>query len=371
MQLDYHTFDEPVTEEQIRHYAAKDVAWVNKKTFVAAGVLLWIFLAVPLFVGVMSGGGTVTTGAIVTFVILTAIAWGVAWAAMIGVKIQARRTVRLKRFAENNQAILSQNVTSPNFPGMIFNKGHTRSLEESFTFLNGIQVGNYSYVIGSGKNRVTYSYGFTRIALKRNLPHMVLDAKSNNFFGSNLPDTFAKSQKLVLEGDFNSYFTVYVPEGYGRDALYVFTPDVMQVLVDKGAKYDMEIIDDEIVIFKIGKLRLDAREDLEGLLTIADSISTELRDQSKRYLDERRAEDSRARVGVGVVDTKPAVALAGRRLRRNYSIFGYLLFAFFFMLIVLPPILRNDFASVFASIGWAIVIMLTIGGTIIKYLRRR
>ena len=75
---------------------------------------------------------------------------------------------------------------------------------------------------------------------------MVLDARSNNglFGGTNLPSQFSKDQILSLEGDFSEYFTLYCPREYERDALYVFTPDLMALLIDQTSTFDVEIVDD-------------------------------------------------------------------------------------------------------------------------------
>ncbi len=50
--------------------------------------------------------------------------------------------------------------------------------------------------------------------------------------------------ELELEGDFGKHFELHVPAGYERDALYVLTPDVMQVLIDEAADRRVEIVDD-------------------------------------------------------------------------------------------------------------------------------
>ena len=82
------------------------------------------------------------------------------------------------------------------------------------------------------------------------LPHIVLDARSNNgLFGSNLPATFDKDQRLSLEGDFDQHFSLYCPEGYERDALYLFTPDIMARFIDNAAALDVEIVDDWLFLY--------------------------------------------------------------------------------------------------------------------------
>ncbi|WP_414172275.1 hypothetical protein [Clavibacter tessellarius] len=51
-----------------------------------------------------------------------------------------------------------------------------------------------------------------------------------------------------LEGDFDRHAALYCPEGYERDALYLFTPDVMAVLVDRVRGFDVEIRGDRLLL---------------------------------------------------------------------------------------------------------------------------
>lgn len=116
-----------------------------------------------------------------------------------------------------------------------------------------------------------------------------MDAKGNNgSFGiSNLSPDIDRGQRLQLEGNFNEYFDVYVPRGYERDALYVFTPDVMQRILDSATKYDIEIIDSDLYIYQRGRLSLRSGEQLKELLSIADSVREKIVSQSDYYADYR------------------------------------------------------------------------------------
>ena len=146
--------------------------------------------------------------------------------------------------------------------------------------------------------------------LPRRLPHIVLDAKKNNFLGfSNLPDSLAGSQRLQLEGDFNEHFNLYVPKGYERDALYIFTPDVMQRMIEVTSRYDSEIIDDDLYVFRTGKLKMKDSQQVEELMGIADVIYAKLSSQTDYYTDERVGDRS-----------LNVVADQGKRLREGLSV---------------------------------------------------
>ena len=46
----------------------------------------------------------------------------------------------------------------------------------------------------------------------------------------------------TLEGDFDRHFTLYAPDGYGRDALYLLTPDLMSRLIDSARAFDVSLL---------------------------------------------------------------------------------------------------------------------------------
>ena len=54
---------------------------------------------------------------------------------------------------------------------------------------------------------------------------------------------------IKLEGDFNQYFSLSITKGYEVEALEIFTPDVMQELIEKAKKFSMEVIGGHIFIY--------------------------------------------------------------------------------------------------------------------------
>lgn len=206
--------------------------------------------------------------------------------------------IRLGEFAKANGMIFYSNSRFDGRPGLIFDSGHSKKFTGIITskIHDFSEIGNYQYTTGQGKSRRTHNYGYVRIKLPRRLPHMILDSKKNNFFGgrmSNLPTGFSKDQKMSLEGDFDKYFTLYAPAQYKTDALYIFTPDVMQALIGAVHNYDCEVIDDDFYIFSGSKIKLTKKEALSDILAIAEKLKTELHQQSDYYAD-HRVDNSRA-----------------------------------------------------------------------------
>ncbi|CAN5184662.1 hypothetical protein BH09ACT5_BH09ACT5_01560 [soil metagenome] len=222
------------------------------------------------------------------------------------------RWLRLDRFATANGLVFSPKDPDPRYPGAIFQIGrsraavdHLRSASDRF-----LDYGNFRYTTGSGKNQSTRTWGFLALQLDRALPHMVLDSRANNgIFGSNLPAAFTKDQVLHLEGDFDRHFTLYCPKEYERDALYVFTPDLMALLIDNAAPFDVEIIDRWMFVYSSAAFDLRQPGLHRRLLGIVDTVGAKTLSQTDRYSDEK--------VGDFAANL---VAPQGQRLKRGVSV---------------------------------------------------
>lgn len=338
MTLNFSSLSKPISNEDVQAfeaYASTENFEASTSRYLKAILIATIAINVVLLLQmiVMSivmqryvGG----FGVIIIFVISIC----VAIIYIVTTRFRKKQLALLYRFAVENNAHLIANLANPGYVGTVFEEGNERVIKEALVFSDGKEIGNYTYTKGSGKNKSTHNWGYMRVKLTRRLPHMILDAKNNNFFGnilSNLPATFTKNQTMRLEGNFNDYFTLYVPEGYERDALYVFTPDVMSTLIDFGSHYDMEVIDDNLVFYTGSHYHLNSEKNLREALDILDKISTEILDQSDYYAD--------ARTGDRVANI---VAEPGRRLKSRFNIIVIIIIfilLFYFLTTILGPAL--------------------------------
>ena len=278
-----------------------------------------------------------------------------------GTLSRQERWYRLDRFAAANGMSYLPTLSAPALPGMIFGVGGSRSSSdlgrgEQPRF---VEFANYQYTTGSGKNRTTHRWGYVAIKLDVPLPHIVLDATSNNgLFGSNLPTAFDKDQRLSLEGDFDQHFALYCPEGYEQDALYLFTPDIMARFIDNAAALDIEIVDDWLFLY--GKREFSGLDPATWawLFSVVAALLDKFA-QWARWRDERLQADAAASaarsigvseaglaaVAAGAASTPsttlpfaapaqalrppPGVALSGRRLKRGVPWGAVVVFAVF------------------------------------------
>jgi hypothetical protein len=225
------------------------------------------------------------------------------------------RWARIDAFAHANGLTFSPQDASPGYRGLIFGLGSSRLVREHVASTSGrfFDMGGYEYVTGSGKSRTTHHWSFLAVRLDRRMPNIVLDSRANNaFLGSNLPVALARDQVLHLEGDFDKYFTLYCPQDYETDALYVFTPDLMALLIDEAAPFDVEIVDDWFFVYSSRQLDMSAPATYQRLFRIIDTVGAKTLDQTEHYRDDRVADALAANV----------VAPQGARLRHGVSIVG-------------------------------------------------
>lgn len=277
-------------------------------------VVVWAVVFLPDMARLAAGGGRPTTLLVgLLFPAVAVVAVGAQFVTLVG---RWRRWALIDRFARANGLRFGAEQSPAGYPGAVFQTGDNRRLTEhvSGNRPRFLDIGNLEYTTGSGKNRTTHRWGFLALRLERRLPNMVLDSVANNglFGGTNLPYTFARDQVLSLEGDFDRYFRLYCPRDYERDALYVFTPDLMALLIDEASPYDVEIVDDWMFVYSARPLDLLSPVTWDRMIRIVDTVGAKTLDQTERYADERMP-DARA---------VNLVAPGGRRLRRGVPVFA-------------------------------------------------
>ena len=318
--MNYTAFTRPVSSSDIHTLRSmpeyKRTFWSSNRAgalFGGFGVAASLFGVI--FMPILDGSASIQTIASC----IVAIGIGTGLGALIMQFFRKRNDIRLYRyvyFAQENGFSYSQSVTNYSQPGLIFHEGHSRSYGDVISGISSntpFEMGNFFYTTGSGKNQQSHDWGYLMIPLKRQVPNMILDAKKNNIgmFGvgiTNLPSAFKNNQTLSLEGDFDKYFTLYAPEEYERDALYIFTPDLMSLLIDNTAAFDIETVDDKLYIYSSKQLNLLNPPLLEKLFQIIATVGAKTVSQTASYSDERVVESA-----------FDSVAEPGRRLKASYS----------------------------------------------------
>jgi hypothetical protein len=277
---------------------------------VVFGGFLLVFI--PIIFGILTalldGAGSLL--ALIPVFVIVGI---VALASVFGVRAfrgAGVRAYRLAMFAQANGMKYAGAIAAPALPGMIFSRGSSRRATDAVRgdVPRFVEFANYRYTTGSGKNQTTHRWGYVAIKLDVPLPHIVLDALGNNglFGASNLPAAFDRDQRLSLEGDFDKYFTLSCPRGYERDALYLFTPDIMARFIDNAAALDVEIVDDWLFLY--GKRDFSTLDPATWawLFSVVGALLDKLA-QWARWRDDRLIAEAGAHPGAAAVPDAGAV----------------------------------------------------------------
>ena len=205
-----------------------------------------------------------------------------------------------------------------------------------------IEFANYELRAGATGSGNAQFGGFCAVRLSTRLPHLFLRAQSgplDQFTLAALPD---RVQRLPLEGDFDDHFTLYCPEEYERDALYLFTPDVMARLIDRVHGFDVEIIDDWLFLVSSRDVVTLDPHAWQGLYDAVGALSDKI-GRWERWRDDRLPAAPRVTpgtdAGAGAGGLKRAsrsgrVAKRGRRLRMRWGVGTWIWLVAFALLMV-------------------------------------
>jgi hypothetical protein len=218
---------------------------------------------------------------------------------------------RLPEFAAANGLLFSPYDPDPQYPGALFSTGSQRAAVNHIRTPPGsaeyFDIGSFSYSVPAGRSESEFSSGFVAVRLDSRLPHMLLKARANDGASAALPIGIDRRQSLSLEGDFDRFFTLYCPADYETDALYVFAPDLMALLIDEAASFDVEIVDEWLFVYSPVDFSGATRATWERLFRIVDVLGAKTLRQTSRYSDDRMPPGPQA------------VGRRGRRLRGRAS----------------------------------------------------
>jgi len=327
--INYTSLLYTATQEDIESFYLRHPEIVKANTFgshlarLTVGIFATFFvgiLTISLFSMIASGSNwteqAILTGGVALFFAITL--FSVSSIEQSTQKNQAQRYIRLERFATDNNMVYIPKINHPGHTGVLFleKTGLSRQIVTSlavnanndavndvFQSTQGIQfeVGSYTAFESSGhltlmtatQNGSPYTY--ICIQLTKQLPHMLLDNKANDagFIKkySNTALAFNQDQVLSLEGDFNRYFTLYAPKGYEQDALYIFSPDFIRLLVDRVKDADVELIGNRLYIYKRGYMPLN-EAGISPILELINLIGTKAIAQTKNYSETQALPDA-------------------------------------------------------------------------------
>ena len=180
----------------------------------------------------------------------------------------------MKGFALKNNYKFLPYLNIKKMPARLFNIGNSRFAS------NGIigeykefpiQIFNYTYAIGGGKNKQTFNFTVCEIEIEKTIfPHIFL--KSDSMRRHATKDIFGqdKDVRIKLDGEIEDSFNLYCTQDYEIEVLQIFTRDLLQYLKDNGNTISIEFADNKIYLYDDKKIRKE--NDLKNLVAVAKKI---------------------------------------------------------------------------------------------------
>lgn len=160
-------------------------------------------------------------------------------------------------FAKKNNFSYSPKLDITQEAGVMFQVGHHR---EAKHFVEGqiderqVRVFNYQFTIGYGRGSKTYAYTVFAFRFAGHFPHLYLNRLGNQY-------NMVVGKEISLPVEFRKSFRLFTAEEYEIEALQIFTPDLLVDILDSNLRYDVELVNQELMIFVEGWVeRLDKLE---------------------------------------------------------------------------------------------------------------
>jgi hypothetical protein len=183
----------------------------------------------------------------------------------------------MRQFAKTNNFSYQKQAPVEQFPAPYLEMGHSRKIEDvvSGKYL-GLPVSffTFSCTVGYGKSAKHIIFTACEIHYIANLPRIFLDSLHHDFLGAEIFTKSSYGEIISLEGDFNKYFTLYVPKGFEREALQIFAPDIMAKLIDNSKQFDLEFFGDHLYVYSSGTI--DTKQGMHSIYGLAKLLIIEL-----------------------------------------------------------------------------------------------
>ena len=254
-----------------------------------------------------------------TFIALSCVKLIEIWRRDVRFSMRWGRWMRMSSFAAANNMTYVPEILSPPYAGSFFTMGRARRASDVMTTRTDrrVEIGNYQFAGETGLDRSLNRCGYIRVRVDRHLPHLYLRSQRSRKFGA----TFGRFQQFALEGDFGKHFRLYAPDGYERDALYIFTPDLMAVLIDEAAAFDIEFVGNDIYFYSPHWFDMRDPKTYSRSARLVTSVSPKALKQTRAYSDARTSGDfvtvrgARLSRGVTVAAVIGVIVLIGQGYR--------------------------------------------------------
>ncbi len=218
---------------------------------------------------------TQITGIFIPFLFLGIIIFIIIWS----IRFYIKRRKMLIAFATEHNYLFTKYGDINLLNSIYLAIGHSRRMVNVITgsyLEHPIQFFDFRSVIGYGKHRRYVNFSVFEVEYKSSLRSFLLLSRKMRYSSGNLYDGFqnAFGRKIKLEGDFNKYFNLYVPEDYEIEVLQIFTPEIMAKFIDLAPDLTFEFTQNKLFICT-NKI-ISKKTDLERLHELAQMLIQDL-----------------------------------------------------------------------------------------------
>lgn len=239
----------------------------GKKFYIIGGLLFVAGLPVALFFGGLS--------------ILPAVLW---FAVGRMIAQTAARTEFMQQFAKKNGFSYELSGDIATVRGDLFERGYLKMMSHVVTGRYAdVPVRFFFYFYRTGDNKHHRNHRFTVIetSFAGSVPEVIVDNKDDWYLDGGIG---GRHRTLHTGTQFDDHFTLRVCEGLEIEALEVFTPEIMEGLIERGKDHSFEFVDNHLYVWKEGYVKKPA--DMQSLLTLTTYVIDALAPRLSRLHDD-------------------------------------------------------------------------------------
>lgn len=207
--------------------------------FITLYIVLWIISTVQVFRGLLGGQ---------QFIILIIIGY-------LGYKFTKNKVdgAVSKEFADSIKYSYKESSKMDSVAGQLFSEGENKRIYDCISGNNGkipLRIYSYAYSLGSGKNLQTHTFSVFEAIFNAKMPHIVvLSKESETMQHQDSQLVSGKKEELLLETNFNKYFSILSPDGNELEVYQLFTPDIMADFIDRLTGLNVEFYNNKIYLY--------------------------------------------------------------------------------------------------------------------------
>jgi Ca2+/Na+ antiporter len=188
--------------------------------------------------------------------------------------LERERRKLLKKFIDDNNLSYQESIKMEEVKGNLFKTGYPSRIKE---VINGsykehrARLFYFTYTVQQGKNTIVYNFTVLEVFFDKVIfPYMHLLYGNRFGFLSNFPKhgkRESNKREVRLEDKFKNTFKLFVKDGYGIEAMQIFSKEFLDFLINEKCDFSIELNEDRMYIYK--RHTVSKKEELKELFETA------------------------------------------------------------------------------------------------------